>query len=82
MPNKAFKSFHYKDTITKDLIFGVVYKFQYGLRNESYYGESIRHLDITSGEHKAVSPLNGKSNHQITVLLVIIYSIFTFFSNF
>ena len=36
-------SFHYKD-----LISGVVYKFQCGLCNESYYGESIRHLDIRS----------------------------------
>ena len=38
---------------------GVVYKFQRGLCNESYYGESIRHLDIRSGEH-SVSPLTGK----------------------
>ena len=60
MPNKAFKSFHYKDTITKDPISAVVYKFQYGLCNESYDGESIRHLDIRSGEHTAVSPLNVK----------------------
>ena len=39
---------------------GVVYKFQCGLCNESYYGESIRHLDIRSGEHIGVSPLTGK----------------------
>ena len=38
-------SFCYKDPIPKDLIPGVVYKFQCGLRNESYYGKSIRHLD-------------------------------------
>ena len=31
-----------------------------GLCNESYYGESIRHLDIRSGEHIGVSPLTGK----------------------
>ena len=31
-----------------------------GLCNESYYGESIRHLDIISGEHIGVSPLTGK----------------------
>ena len=53
-------SFRYKDPIPKDLIFGVVYKFQCGLCNESYYGESIRHLDIRSGEHIGVSPLTGK----------------------
>ena len=53
-------SFHYKDPIPKDLISGVDYKFQCGLCNESYYGESIRHLDIRSGEHIGVSPLTGK----------------------
>ena len=30
------------------------------LCSESYYGESIRHLDIRSGEHISVSPLTGK----------------------
>ena len=44
----------------KDLISGDVYKFQCGLCNESYYGESNRHLDIRSGEHIGVSPLTGK----------------------
>ena len=28
--------------------------------NESYYGESIRHLDARSGEHIGVSPRTGK----------------------
>ena len=53
-------SFRYKDLIPKDLIFGVVYKFQCGLCNESYYGESIRNLDIRSGKHIGVSPITGK----------------------
>ena len=53
-------SFRYKDPIPKDLISGVVYKFQCGLCNESYYGESIRHLDIRSGEHIGMSHLTGK----------------------
>ena len=52
--------FHYKDPLPKDLISGVAYKFQCGLCNESYYGESMRHLDIRSGEHIGVSPLSGK----------------------
>ena len=43
-----------------DVISGVVYKFQCGLCNGSYYDESIRHLDIRPGEHIAVSPLPGK----------------------
>ena len=42
-------------------MFGVVDKFHCGLCNDSYYGESIRHLDITSGEHIGVSPLTGKN---------------------
>ena len=53
-------SFRYKDPIPKDLISGVVYKFHFGLYNEPYYGESIRHLDIKSGEHIGASPLTGK----------------------
>ena len=40
------------------VVYNVV--FQCGLCNESYYGESIRHLDIRSGEHIGVSPLTGK----------------------
>ena len=31
-------NFHFKDRIHKDLTSGVVYKFQCGLCNESYYG--------------------------------------------
>ena len=53
-------SFRYKDPRNKDLISAVVYKFQCGLCNESYYGESIRLLDIKSGEHIGVSLLTGK----------------------
>ena len=46
--------------IPKDLISGVVYKFQCCLCNESCYGESIRHLDIRSGKHRGVPPLTRK----------------------
>ena len=53
-------SFPFKDSIHKDLISGVVYKFQCGLWNESYCGENTRHLDIRSGEHIDMSPLTGK----------------------
>ena len=56
MLNKAFPFFPLQRPFPKDLISGVVYKFQCGLCNESYYGESIRHLDIRSGEHIGVSP--------------------------
>ena len=60
-PTRISNSFCYKDSIPKDLICGVVYKFQCGLCNESYYVESIRHLDIRSGEHIGVSTLNRKN---------------------
>ena len=60
MLNKAFPFFPLQRPFPKDLISGVVYKFQFGLCNESYYGESIRHLDIKSGQHIGVSPLTGK----------------------
>ena len=58
--NKTFQFVPLQDPIPKDLISGVVHEFQCGLWNESYYGESIRHLDIRSGEHTSVSPLTGK----------------------
>ena len=58
MSNKAFQFFPLQRA--KYLISGVIYKFQCGLRNESYYGESIRYLDIRSGEHIGVSRFTGK----------------------
>ena len=36
------KNVHFKDQIPKDLTSGVIYKFQCGLCNESYYGECVR----------------------------------------
>ena len=60
MLNKAFPFFPLQRPFPKDLISGVVYKFQFGLCNEYYYGESIRHLDIRSGQHIGVSRLTGK----------------------
>ena len=53
-------NFHFKDQIPKDLTSGVVYKFQCGLCNESYYGECIRHLNVRIGEHTGISPLTRK----------------------
>ena len=55
-------SFRFKDPMPKDIMSGVVYKFQCGLNNESNCGGSIRYLHITSGEHIGVSPLTGKAN--------------------
>ena len=57
-PDEATTNF--KDQISKDITSGVVYKFQSGLRNESYYGECVRHLNVKTGEHIGISPLTKK----------------------
>ena len=57
---KLAKAFCFKDRIPKELTSGVVYKFQCGLCNESYYGECVRHLNVRIGEHIGISPLTRK----------------------
>ena len=49
--NKLEKAFRFKDRIPKELTSVVVYKFQCGLCNESYYGECVRHFNVRIGEH-------------------------------
>ena len=58
--NKLAKAFRFKDRTPKELTTGVVYKFQCGLGNESYYGECVRHLNVRIGEHIGISPLTKK----------------------
>ena len=53
-------NFHFKDQIPKDLTSGVVSKFQCGICNDSYYGECVRQLNVTIGEHIGISPLTKK----------------------
>ena len=60
--NKLAKAFRFKDRIPKELTSGVVYKFQCGLCNESYYGECVRHLNVRIGEHIGISPLAKKKS--------------------
>ena len=83
---KLFNSFHFKDPLTKGLIFGVVFKFQCSLCNESYYGESITHLDIRSGEQIGLSPLTGKtskpSNNSAVCDHLLHYNFLPSFDNF
>ena len=70
---KLCNSFRFKDPIPKDLISGYVYKFNCGLCNESYYGESMKHLNIRSGEHIVMSPfIERRPNQSITALYMII----------
>ena len=52
--------FHFKDQIPNDLTSSVVYKFQCGLCNESYYGECVRHWNVRIGEHIGISLLTKK----------------------
>ena len=58
--NKLAKAFHFKDRIPKELASDVVYEFHCGLRNESYYGECVRPLNVRIGEHMGISPLTEK----------------------
>ena len=50
--------FHFKDRLPYGLVSCVVYEFQCGRCNASYYGETDRHLKVRSGEHISVSPIN------------------------
>ena len=43
-----------------DLVSGVVYEYTCGRCNSSYYGETERHLKVSSGEHIGISPLAFK----------------------
>ena len=58
--NKLAKSFCFKDCIPKELTSGVVYKFQCGLYNESYYGKCVRHLTVRIGELIRITLLTKK----------------------
>ena len=58
--NKLFNNFRLKELVPKILTSSVVYKFQCGLCNESYYGECVRYLAVKSGEHIGISPLINK----------------------
>ena len=53
-------NFHLKNRMPKDLTSCVVYKFQCGLCNESYYGECVRHMNVRIGAHIGISPLTKK----------------------
>ena len=39
---------------------GVAYEYTCGRCNSSYYGETERHLKVSSGEHTGISPLTLK----------------------
>ena len=60
MANKLAKAFCFKDHIPREHTSGVVYKLQCRLRNESYYGECIKYLNIRTDEQIGVSLLTRK----------------------
>ena len=49
-------NFQSKDRNPNNLTSGVVFKFQCGLCNESYYGECVRHLNVRIGKQLGISP--------------------------
>ena len=68
---------HYADWLTP-----CVYKFQYGLCNESYYAECVRRLNVRIDEHISISPLTKKQvkpknfatiQHPMTILVFLRY---------
>ena len=54
---KLSNVFNFKDHLPFDLVSGVVYKYACGRCNSTYYGETDRHLKVSSGEHIGISPL-------------------------
>ena len=58
--NRLSSVFRFNDQIPKELTSGVENKFQCGLFNETYYGETVRHLVVRSGKHISLSSLTNK----------------------
>ena len=59
--NSLSSDYRFNDQIPKKLNSGVEYKFQCGLFNEIYYGETVRHLVVRSRKHISLSPLTNKN---------------------
>ena len=59
--NKLCNRFHFKNPVPQTLTSDVVYNFQRGLCNESYYGKCVRHLAVRSDKHIGILPLTNKS---------------------
>ena len=62
--NKLCNNFRFNDHIPKIFKSGLLYKFERGLCNESYYEECVRHLVVRSGEYTGISPLPNKRDKQ------------------
>ena len=51
---------HFRHRLPFDLVSGVVQRHTCGRCNSTYYGETDRHLKVTSGKHIGISPLTFK----------------------
>ena len=57
--NRLSNLIRFKGSIPKELCSHIVYKFLCINCNITYYGETERHLNVTSGEHLSLSALTG-----------------------
>ena len=57
---KISNFFTFKDKIPLVLCSGIVYKFQCGSCNATYYGKTKRHFKVRMCEHLGISALTGK----------------------
>ena len=57
---KISNFFTFKDKISSSLRFGIVYKFQCGNCNVTYYDKAKRHFKVRMCEHLGISALTGK----------------------
>ena len=57
---KISNFFTFKDKIPSVLRSGIVYKFQCGSCNATYYGKTKRHFKVRICEHLGISALTGK----------------------
>ena len=67
--NKLANALRFKDHIPKELSSGLVYTFQFGFCNESYYGECVRHLNVRIGEHIGISPFTNWLGRKLTLII-------------
>ena len=57
---KISNFFKFKDKIPSFLRPGIIYKFQCGSCNATYYGKTKRHFKVRTCEHLGISALTGK----------------------
>ena len=59
-PVRVKSFFTFKDKLPKILLSGLVYKYNYGGCNATYYGKTKRHFKVRICEHLGISHLTGK----------------------